>query len=1267
MGMPLAVRADIDTDVRIVERTDVDTRHCFTHCNVNTGEPVGYSLGPPEEGGEYQVRSRSAYGCNSALLTDAGKVTPEQASKFEFKPEACSVKVQLRFASGEGDGAELDSAPSGEFGTDITVGLWDPRGISVTDGLTSSGGGRGRRLSSASESGRGGAGGKNWTRHGTGRGGIREPQRRRLEEDVDGVFGPRGYRYKEFAQESAEGGVVGDEEEINSFTQSPRGTLVIAVGAGAVSDVRAHLASLQDLPSDAMASAAARPVAALSGLLLLFAVVFGIVRNEQSWLIATLLLLALPLAAATHALCGCARRAEVVVSVPRGFSFSRFEFSGDGQVACSNCDGTESGDYSTGTAPYTAEPVTPTAVDEAFTQTTSPKYFDPRYLLSRPLKFEAATATHVVIQSHGLDEIEHCHPTDNPPTGTIQHSGQNTNKETFDGETAFYEEQESGHTVGNKKITGCARNSYVKASAHFKPTSAAKVNFSPTAEAFTVEVGSSVVESSGMQPVRPIKLVPASQVSIGAVIALLAGTMHHSTGSRWVMVGLLFGASAVWAQQASSDVVVVLDMPMGLCFSEVDLGDFSQITCPDCDAWTCPTKPGSDPPGPANTQSGAALASDQTWMAHLKTQWSEFTVATKSPCAAGGFDATIFTRGLHADDLPDTRSGFVRLTMDHTVGCLPCEAGTWMRTQGGECTECTYPTRCAGNNECAHNFTGTACGVCSPNFYQEQEDDDHPDGFCEVCPEPTAVGFVLFVVGILCSVMVFVLMTIKGTAVVTGQQALEDLQDKAESIQAQVEEAVSMVKQTLTYMQALVLLFGAKQFETPEWMTQLKKKIQSYAFVNIAEILDMKLPADCIMQSKETTLDDIYWQKFGATQWLFWSVCFVCLLLALIFDRLHYEKTKPVLPNFLGTATSTPTAVAGTMYSTLYITLLSSAARTFDCTTDDDGVSRLDDYPDIECWTGKALKFQVLGLLCTILYICIWVRVAQKQISNFRKFSGGDGDLDAEDLRRMHASQNVKNLELVDKDGDGIIDKEEMLELDKIKATEASKGAAATGDTVQSVEHEVVLSETDMKVEAAEYAKKTVLVLTVVFLTSHPWKSWIILVLAYCGYFVVRAEAMELDDSNEHVGDMGGEDSDKNEAAKLSEILQLLGEFFLVVLSAYFINRPEEEQGWGFIVVMIPIGFFNGAAAVVTFIYVVWFWQGVFAYSKRLKNQAVQTLASTTATELPEDNAVNEKTNQFGENDKHQPSTDAAEAPVSTDEIVTREGSDAGLPGAPQP
>ena len=42
MGMPLAILADLDTDVRIVERTDVDTKHCFTHCDCLTGAPRGY-------------------------------------------------------------------------------------------------------------------------------------------------------------------------------------------------------------------------------------------------------------------------------------------------------------------------------------------------------------------------------------------------------------------------------------------------------------------------------------------------------------------------------------------------------------------------------------------------------------------------------------------------------------------------------------------------------------------------------------------------------------------------------------------------------------------------------------------------------------------------------------------------------------------------------------------------------------------------------------------------------------------------------------------------------------------------------------------------------------------------------------------------------------------------------------------------------------------------------------------------------------------------
>ena len=1159
LGFPLAVRADLDTDVQIVERTDVDTKHCFTYCDVATGEPVGFELNDASDGDtNWKVRTRTAYGCNAEKLKDAGKLgDPAQAAEFAFQDEACSVKVQIRYVSGAGDSLEEKGVSDDE----LSVGVWDPRGVTVLDG-------------------------------------IRSDERRRLEEDPDGLLGVRGHRYLELLQDPE-----GDTEELNAFTQSPRGTMAIAVGANAVSGIRAYLAALEDLPGDLATSAAGRPIAAASTLLLVGAAVLGLARNTRGWLMVSVLV-AIPLATATHALCGCARRAEVVISVPRGFSFSRFEFSGSGRVACSNCDGAESGDYSTTTAPYTEQPVAPTPVDPAFSSVGKAKYFDPRYLLARPLKFEVSAATHVLIQSHGVDEIEHCHPTDQPPADAETNQvSEFSNSATYDGETALHVSDETGHAVRSKSPVGCSRSSYVKAQGHIKPSSSAKVNFLPTAEAFTVQVGASVVVSSGAHP-----RARGPQLSAGVVVAMLATTMHRNLGSRWAMIALLSGATAVWAQQESSDVVVVLDMPRGLCFSEVDLGELSsQVTCPGCAAWTCPTKPGSDPPGSTNVDSAAAAASEQTWMSHLKTMWTEFEPLEKgAPCAAGGVDARIYTRGMHDDEPPDASAGFVRLAPGHTVGCRPCEAGTWMHTQGGACKPCNYPDRCEGGNGCLYNFTGTECGVCTPNFYQEEEDDDHPDGSCEACPEATTLGYVLFVFGLVCSVMVFVLMTIKGTAAVRGQPSVGDAMVE---IQEEVEEAVAMLKQTLTYLQAIVLLCGAKQFTTPEWMTQLKQKVSSIAFVNIAGLLDMKLPSDCVVEaSPDTSLEDLYWRRFGAIQWLFWAVLFVCMVLSLIFDRLHYEKTRPLLPGFLGTATSTPIAVAGTMYSTLYITLLSSAARTFDCTTDDAGVSRLDDFPDVICWEGRAVMFQLLGLACTCFFIGVWVTVANKQISNFEKFSGGDGELDTEELRRMHASHSERNLELVDKDGDGIISKKEMAELDALKAKAEAKEAAAAGEgaadaavvaEVPKASREVVLSQHDLKVETAEYGKKTVLVLVVVFLSDWPWLSWTIMVVSYSSYFVVKQGSLE-------ASDPGDEDMTSEGLAHLSESAQLVGEFMLVLLSAYFISvTDEDDYAWGYWVVTLPIMFTNGVASLCTLLYTVQFWIGVYGRCMEIKTKVV--------------------------------------------------------------
>ena len=165
-----------------------------------------------------------------------------------------------------------------------------------------------------------------------------------------------------------------------------------------------------------------------------------------------------------------------------------------------------------------------------------------------------------------------------------------------------------------------------------------------------------------------------------------------------------------------------------------------------------------------------------------------------------------------------------------------------MHTRGEGCSECLYTSRCAGNNDCKFNFTGKECGVCKPGFYQEEEDDDHEHGSCSECPEPTVLGYVLFGLGIACTVGLFVLMTIKG-AVVGG------MEDQA----AEVQEAVDVLRQTLTYLQALVLLFGSEALTIPEFMTEIKEKIKSVAFVNIAQILDAKMPSDCVFQGNYAT------------------------------------------------------------------------------------------------------------------------------------------------------------------------------------------------------------------------------------------------------------------------------------------------------------------------------------------------------------------------------------------------------------------------------
>ena len=78
-------------------------------------------------------------------------------------------------------------------------------------------------------------------------------------------------------------------------------------------------------------------------------------------------------------------------------------------------------------------------------------------------------------------------------------------------------------------------------------------------------------------------------------------------------------------------------------------------------------------------------------------------------------------------------------------------------------------------------------------------------------------------------------------------------------------------------------------------------------------------------------------------------------------------------------------------------------------------------------------------------------------------------------------------------------------------------------------------------------ASKPALVLVVVFLSDWPWLSWTIIVVSYSSYFVVKSGSFE-------ASDPGDEDMMSEGLAHLSESAQLVGEFMLVLLSAYFIS-----------------------------------------------------------------------------------------------------------------
>lgn len=768
-----------------------------------------------------------------------------------------------------------------------------------------------------------------------------------------------------------------------------------------------------------------------------------------------------------------------------------------------------------------------------------------------------------------------------------------TNRRDVDGETFLYIEKDWIEWP----IAGPSRASYVSIRAN-------REWLLPSADEFLISVGAPVPphlqtnHTKGGQDGAVMRLgTPQPLAYVGALVGTLCMGMHGQ--SSGVAALLLFGLTACWAQTHLT--VVTIDMPTGLCFPEIVGLDDPLVQCPDCADWAC--RNGTQGQSLADQARETGDTTD-SWLDELRDRLNSRRFELLSfeldcqpgtsrkadhgelysrglleiDTLTGGFTGNGKVAGCVLDDgcelnaagtgivcicydgtqaaagdcptpcpdghytaeggsceecaqpwrcgpadtcnngfvgqgctscpelfyqtlLPDVDSldgqcvpcpsnGSIRFdsTTDINVansGCahLGCVEGFHMRMvtmpdgTPGECEECPYPSRCASQNLCHFNFTGVQCAVCPPRFYQQPHDDDHPDGSCDPCPSPTFGGYLMLAVGVIGAATFFVLMTTRGSALTALQDKTEELQDKITERAQEVEELVRVIKSSLSYLQVLVMFFGAEALTMPIWMARLGQQLKAFAFIDIGNIFGdwAKIPADCVLATDATTLEDVYWNRFLSAQVLFWvGSCVGCI--AAVGWKCAGKGSQPVLPNFKNIRAPTPLAVVGTIYSTLYIALLFTAARGVDCNNDDLGVSRLDDFPQIMCWTGNNRKYQALSAAMVVLYISIWgVTVVWNGIQTRRT-----------DPSALFWTQ-----------------------------------------------------------EGADYAKKTVLTLTLVFVGKNPWLSYAMLVVLYFAYFVISYKLTIADGK-----------ITKDEKVAIS---QALGETVIAVFSWYFIVYPAGE------------------------------------------------------------------------------------------------------------
>ena len=181
----------------------------------------------------------------------------------------------------------------------------------------------------------------------------------------------------------------------------------------------------------------------------------------------------------------------------------------------------------------------------------------------------------------------------------------------------------------------------------------------------------------------------------------------------------------------------------------------------------------------------------------------------------------------------------------------------------------------------------------------------------------------------------------------------------------------------------LTLIRVVTEPQVPKWIRELLAKLAKFANFNLPELLAFfglaSMPMECMLEGGPDTPErayDAYFNVFWLQQMQFWVLVIVGTALSLIFwaffglpYRQYFKQLQPFMDGQKFPLPAVPRwmAMVGAAYGITYVPLLSSAAKSWDCTN-----GRLDDAPAVTCGFNFA---QIAGFFFTFFYIFIWVYV----------------------------------------------------------------------------------------------------------------------------------------------------------------------------------------------------------------------------------------------------------------------------------------------------